>query len=82
MWIRSEVVVGKFKIHSEFRTHHGDFKFGTFPPLMSSKLIWNSPQFWIQPLVIEFWALKHTKNEFKCLHLIQNAFYSFRTHNI
>ena len=45
MWIRSEVVVGKFKIHSEFRTHHGDFKFGTFPPLMSSKLIWNSPQF-------------------------------------
>ena len=44
MHVRNKLVVGEFKIHGEFWTHHGDFKFGTFPPLMSSKLIWNSSQ--------------------------------------
>ena len=54
MPIGSKLVVGKFEIHREFRTHVLDFELDIFPPLMYSKLIWNSPQFQTQPLVTEF----------------------------
>ena len=43
MGIGNKLVVGKFEIHIDLRTHLLDFELPTFLSLMSSKLIRKSP---------------------------------------
>ena len=46
--------MGEFEIPFEFLTHYYNFELSFSLPLMSLKLIWNSPKFRTQPLMINF----------------------------
>ena len=77
-----EWAMDEFKIHYEFRTHHLDFKFDLFfSPSYEFKINLELNQILNSTIGDWVWVLKHVETSSQCLHPIQNASYSFRTHN-
>ena len=72
--------VGEFEFPYEFQTHHLDFKLDFFFSTYKFKIDLEFTQISNSTTRNRVWVLKHVEMSFKCLNLIQNASYSFRTH--
>ena len=73
--------VGKFEILYEFWTYLVDSELVHFSPTYEFEIDLELTQISNTTTNNQFWATRHIKMSTKCLYLIQNASYLFKTHN-